>query len=180
MVTRREFPMAIPDIRAACAAALVAATLLAATAAAADTSGRDPFGRPAVPGLGWACGLDHARLCPRIDLADRAVLGCLSGHHRALSPRCLDHLRLAATVELCAPDFRQHCRGVLPGRGRVLSCLAGHRDHLSRPCARALAEIAPGRWARGRGAGFRAPENDIDDADDADRDPAERSEPPIK
>lgn len=34
----------------------------------------------------------------------------------------------------CAPDARRYCPNVLPGGGRILSCLAGNKDRLSRPC----------------------------------------------
>jgi len=34
----------------------------------------------------------------------------------------------------CAPDVRRYCPNVLPGGGRILSCLAGNKDRLSRPC----------------------------------------------
>jgi len=41
-------------------------------------------------------------------------------------------------AEACRPDYWRYCSGVVPGRGRILSCLAGNRDRLSRPCGHAL------------------------------------------
>ena len=38
----------------------------------------------------------------------------------------------------CQPDVRHYCPRVLPGGGRVLSCLAGNKDRLSPGCRGAL------------------------------------------
>jgi hypothetical protein len=38
----------------------------------------------------------------------------------------------------CAPDVRRFCPNVLPGGGRILSCLAGNKDRLSYGCHDAL------------------------------------------
>jgi len=34
----------------------------------------------------------------------------------------------------CAPDVRRYCPNVLPGGGRILSCLAGNKDRLTFRC----------------------------------------------
>jgi hypothetical protein len=44
----------------------------------------------------------------------------------------------------CRPDVRRYCPNVLPGGGRVLSCLAGNKDRLSYACRDALVRV----WAR--------------------------------
>lgn len=160
----------------------IAASLLAAGHAhAGGPFGHDPYGRPAVPGLGWTCSLDHARFCRDVPLSDRAVLSCLSERHAELAPRCLRHLRLAATIEACAGDVRTYCAGVPPGGGRALSCLAGNRDRISRPCGRALANIAPG-WFHAEGP--RSPRGRHAESWEDDRlegyEPPDLSEAPIK
>jgi Cysteine rich repeat len=38
----------------------------------------------------------------------------------------------------CIPDVRRYCPNVLPGGGRILSCLAGNKDRLSLECHDAL------------------------------------------
>jgi hypothetical protein len=38
----------------------------------------------------------------------------------------------------CQPDARRYCPEVLPGGGRILSCLAGNRDRLTYDCRDAL------------------------------------------
>jgi Cysteine rich repeat len=34
----------------------------------------------------------------------------------------------------CSPDVRRYCPNVLPGGGRILSCLGGNKDRLSPRC----------------------------------------------
>jgi len=41
----------------------------------------------------------------------------------------------------CRPDVRRYCPNVLPGGGRVLSCLAGNKDRLSYGCRDALLRV---------------------------------------
>ena len=38
----------------------------------------------------------------------------------------------------CRPDVRAFCPNIVPGGGRILSCLAGNKDRLSYPCRDAL------------------------------------------
>ena len=40
--------------------------------------------------------------------------------------------------EQCGMDYRTHCRGVMPGGGRVVGCLADNRESLSHGCREAL------------------------------------------
>jgi hypothetical protein len=41
----------------------------------------------------------------------------------------------------CRPDVRRYCPRVLPGGGRILSCLAGNKDRLSYGCRDALLRV---------------------------------------
>lgn len=43
--------------------------------------------------------------------------------------------------EECGPDVRRICRGVLPGGGRTIACLAENRASLSPACRQALMEL---------------------------------------
>ena len=38
----------------------------------------------------------------------------------------------------CRPDVLRHCPNVVPGAGRILSCLAGNKDRLTLGCHDAL------------------------------------------
>jgi hypothetical protein len=48
----------------------------------------------------------------------------------------------------CRPDVRRYCPYVVPGGGRILSCLAGNKDRLSYGCRESLlrAWAFYGRW----------------------------------
>jgi hypothetical protein len=48
------------------------------------------------------------------------------GYYYPPSPR--------AAFAACAPDVRRYCPNVLPGGGRVLSCLAANKDRLTYRC----------------------------------------------
>jgi hypothetical protein len=41
--------------------------------------------------------------------------------------------------QACFPDYMRFCRGVLPGRGRIILCLNDHVNELTQPCFQALA-----------------------------------------
>jgi hypothetical protein len=41
--------------------------------------------------------------------------------------------------QACIADYMRFCRGVLPGRGRIILCLNDHVNELTQPCFQALA-----------------------------------------
>jgi hypothetical protein len=43
-------------------------------------------------------------------------------------------LNMRSAAAACRPDIERYCTGVLPGGGRIISCLAGNRDRLTPPC----------------------------------------------
>ena len=40
----------------------------------------------------------------------------------------------------CSGDFRKLCKGVMPGGGRILDCLAKQKDKLSPACKKVVEE----------------------------------------
>ena len=62
----------------------------------------------------------------------------------AAAPPMAPREELAMMRRSCGGDFRALCRGVRPGGGRALACLADHQESLSPPCREAMAA------ARGR------------------------------
>ncbi len=44
----------------------------------------------------------------------------------------------AAERAACGDDFKKLCPGVLPGGGRVLDCLAKHKDAVTPACKKVL------------------------------------------
>ncbi len=45
-------------------------------------------------------------------------------------------------LEACSTDIGTHCAAVVPGNGRLASCLYAHEDKLSEPCDIAFGETA--------------------------------------
>ena len=46
----------------------------------------------------------------------------------------------AAQRAACKADYDKHCKGVMPGGGRVLACLSKHNDALSAACKKVVAD----------------------------------------
>jgi hypothetical protein len=65
-----------------------------------------------------------------------ALVACLPAAGSALAQD-----RQAAR-KACMTDFRTHCRGVVPGGGRVAKCLSDNLDKLTPDCKAALAANA--------------------------------------
>ena len=45
----------------------------------------------------------------------------------------------AAERAACGADAKTFCTGVMPGGGRLLNCLAEHKDKISPACAKVIA-----------------------------------------
>jgi len=106
-----------------------------------------------------ACRADYGSHCAGVPTGGQAALACLQRNMASLSPPCRDavgavgggaaaapppasrpvpHETEAALRERCMADARQHCRGVMPGGGRMLGCLADNREALSAECREAM------------------------------------------
>ena len=50
---------------------------------------------------------------------------------------CLSAAALAQTADeqtACREDFQKFCQGITPGGGRIIACLANHKDKLAPAC----------------------------------------------
>lgn len=56
----------------------------------------------------------------------------------ALSSAAIAQTPTAAEQAACKADTEQHCKGVLPGGGRILVCLAKVKDKLSADCRKVV------------------------------------------
>jgi hypothetical protein len=45
----------------------------------------------------------------------------------------------------CGADYKRLCPNVLPGGGRIIACMRGHKEELSAACAAALKGAAESR-----------------------------------
>lgn len=55
----------------------------------------------------------------------------------------------ASARAACRSDYSQFCKGTMPGGGRIVKCLAGHADQLSRACKTAMADAKAAKDAKG-------------------------------
>ena len=46
----------------------------------------------------------------------------------------------AAQRDACMGDYEKYCKGVMPGGGRIIACLAKESDKLAPACRKVLAE----------------------------------------
>jgi Golgi apparatus protein 1 len=91
------------------------------------------------------CALEAQRLCSKAK-GETAVLGCLRGQEKELSPACRTNLSaLLKIAELygmdCEADARKLCAEVTPGDGAVLRCLKDNESFLSQSCQGAFNKV---------------------------------------
>jgi hypothetical protein len=118
-----------------------------------------------------SCRSDYIEHCSSVPTGGAASLNCLRQNEAQLAPACRQAVAAiggggggaAATPphpapaagggaaahgdameifrEECGPDVRRVCRGVFPGGGRVIACLAENREQLSPGCRTAMMEL---------------------------------------
>jgi hypothetical protein len=54
-------------------------------------------------------------------------------------PSTLALAQTAAERTACSGDVKTFCAGLMPGGGRLLNCLADHKDKISPACAKVVA-----------------------------------------
>ena len=86
-----------------------------------------------------ACRPDVEKFCQGIKPGGGRIWACLKSHEAELSQPCIN--QIAAKKEkmkefraACKEDARKFCKGIKPGRGRVVSCLRSHEQELSDAC----------------------------------------------
>ncbi len=106
-------------------------------------------GLAAVPGSARAedaCLSDAKRLCPDVKPGSGRIYYCVKSNWNQLSEGCQALLNWAqqraneVTLD-CQADAFSWCGNVPAGKGRLFSCLAGHRDQISDTCKKALAAV---------------------------------------
>lgn len=92
-----------------------------------------------------ACRADVQKLCKGIQPGGGRLAVCLKQHESELSPGCQERIAEAKQeikefAEACKADAETVCKGVQPGQGRVLRCLAENKEKLSSGCRAEIAE----------------------------------------
>ena len=92
-----------------------------------------------------ACRADLQKLCKGIQPGGGRLVMCLKQHESEVSPGCREEMAEAKKefkefAEACKGDAQTFCKGVQPGQGRVLRCLAENKEKLSSGCRSEIAE----------------------------------------
>ncbi len=86
-----------------------------------------------------ACREDVDKFCKGIKPGGGRIWACLKSHEAELSQACTDQIAAATKkmkdfTKACRPDAQKFCKGVRPGKGRIISCLKSHESELSDSC----------------------------------------------
>jgi hypothetical protein len=97
-----------------------------------------------------ACATDTDKFCGAVKPGGGARLKCLMEHEKDLTPGCkaqVEQVKAHAqeVAEACSDDAEKLCKGVEPGQGRVVKCLAEHESALTPDCK---AEVDKGQQKR--------------------------------
>jgi hypothetical protein len=92
-----------------------------------------------------ACRADVQKLCKGVQPGGGRIAACLKQHESELTPGCRERIAEARKegkefVEACKKDTETLCKGVQPGKGRIMRCLVEHKDKLSGGCREKIAE----------------------------------------
>ena len=92
-----------------------------------------------------ACRADVQKLCKGVQPGGGRIVACLKQHESEVSPGCKEHIAEAREefkefAEACKADAETLCKGVQPGQGRIMRCLAEHKDKLSSGCREKISE----------------------------------------
>jgi Golgi apparatus protein 1 len=121
---------------------IMAAALLVATggAWAADEPG----------GGHGACRADVEKLCKGVEPGQGRIAECMKQHEAQVSGECKAQMqkmhaemesRMQAFNAACKADAEQHCKGVEPGKGRMVACLRKNEANLSAGCKEQMAKM---------------------------------------
>jgi hypothetical protein len=105
------------------------------------------------------CEADAALLCPGLPLNSRKSFMCLMAYEDNLSTACAVGIVEAAmtleagmmaidySIKACEADADKFCLDVVPGEGRIVSCLVQNESKLGSQCTTALKDT--GLWNLG-------------------------------
>jgi hypothetical protein len=150
------------------------AALLLLTSGATMASAQQPT-KAQADAIRQSCRADYQSHCAGVPTGGKEALACLQQNAAGLSPACQHALAAVAgggaaakpqpsaapsqaarepgamrenaaqVREACGMDYREHCRGIPPGGGRAISCLAEHEAALSPGCQRAMSAMRQAR-----------------------------------
>jgi hypothetical protein len=100
-----------------------------------------------------SCETELGAYCSQVIPGQNRLLACLYANGEKLSGQCETALYQAASTldraistvaylaDQCRVDIDSKCASVQPGQGRIVQCLADHKDSLSQPCTQAFGTV---------------------------------------
>jgi hypothetical protein len=85
------------------------------------------------------CKDDVQKFCKDVKPGGGRIVKCLKEHEADLSDSCKAAQskakeKVSEAKESCNDDVQKYCKGVQPGQGRIVKCLADNKDKLSGSC----------------------------------------------
>jgi hypothetical protein len=86
------------------------------------------------------CKADIEKFCKDIKPGGGRIWVCLKSNGDRLSQECANHMALVSERskefrQACKGDVEKFCKGIVAGKGRIVSCLKSHEAELSNACA---------------------------------------------
>jgi hypothetical protein len=146
-------------------------TALLLLAVGATTAAAQQPSKAQADAIRQSCRADYQSHCSGVPTGGKEALACLQHNAASLSPACQHAVaavggggaaakpapaaapsqaarepgamreKAGEVREACGMDYREHCRGIPPGGGRAMSCLAEHDASLSSCCQRAMSAM---------------------------------------
>jgi Cysteine rich repeat len=100
-----------------------------------------------------SCETELGAYCSQVMPGQNRMLACLYANGEKLSGQCETALYQAASTldraistvaylaDQCRVDIDSKCASIQPGQGRIVQCLADHKDGLSQPCTQAFSTV---------------------------------------
>jgi hypothetical protein len=131
------------------------------TAALVSTAAR----AEAPPAPAPPCHEQIRQLCGNVEPGGGRMKECVAAHQKDLTPDCQAKITQREDQEqalkaACAQDMKEKCADIVPGKGRMIMCLAAHEPTLSQTCANAIQALPLPVHEGGHGA-FRACRDDV-------------------
>jgi Cysteine rich repeat len=92
------------------------------------------------------CRADIKKLCKDVQPGGGRLAMCLKQHESELSPGCRERIAESKKdrkelSEACKADAENVCKGIEPGQGRIMRCLAENKEKLSSGCQAEIAQV---------------------------------------
>ncbi|OFY98350.1 MAG: hypothetical protein A2070_01630 [Bdellovibrionales bacterium GWC1_52_8] len=92
------------------------------------------------------CSPDIEKFCKDVEPGEGRLLRCLKEHENELSSDCKEKgqvlkKKMQGAKDACKADVQKFCKGVKPGKRRLMRCMKAHESELSAECKTKVREL---------------------------------------